>query len=81
MSIFEIIGYLAAICTTFSFLPQAVKTIRTKDTKSLSLSMYGMFTVGVLLWLIYGIYINDIPLVAANAIGFLLSGTCSGYEN
>ena len=49
----EVIGYLAAFCTTISFLPQAYLTLKTRDTESLSLGMYSTFTLGVLLWLLY----------------------------
>jgi MtN3 and saliva related transmembrane protein len=52
----ETVGYLAAFCTTCSFLPQALLTIRTKDTESLSFGMYSLFTLGVILWLVYGPY-------------------------
>ncbi|MGZ8193447.1 MAG: SemiSWEET transporter [Methylobacter sp.] len=69
----EIIGYLAAILTTASFLPQAILTIKTKDTKSLSLSMYAMFTLGVLFWLIYGLSISDRAIIFANSITLLLA--------
>lgn len=69
----EILGYLAAFCTTSSFLPQAILTLRTKDTKSLSLGMYSLFTTGVLLWLIYGINKNDSALIWANSITLILS--------
>ena len=69
------IGYLAATLTTISFLPQAILTIRTKDTESLSLSMYGMFTLGVFCWLIYGVYISDKAIIFANAITFVLAAS------
>jgi len=62
------IGLLAAACTTFSFLPQAVKTIRTKDTASISLSMYALFTFGTLMWLLYGLFTGNIPVYLANGI-------------
>jgi MtN3 and saliva related transmembrane protein len=70
-----IIGLVAAICTTFSFLPQAIKVIRTKHTKDLSLVMYSVFTLGVFLWLVYGVLIKDAPLIIANIITLLLAGT------
>ncbi len=70
----EIIGYTAAALTTASFLPQALMTLKTRNTDSLSLGMYSAFTLGVLLWMIYGIKINDIAIIIANAITFLLSG-------
>ncbi|WP_305910031.1 SemiSWEET transporter [Methylomarinum sp. Ch1-1] len=69
----EIIGYIAATLTTSSFLPQAIMTIRTRDTESLSLGMYSAFTLGVLLWLVYGVYVSDKAIIFANAITFLLA--------
>jgi len=69
------IGYLAAFLTTFSFLPQALKTIKTKNTDSISLLMYLMFVSGVFMWLLYGIIIKDIPLILANIITFILSSS------
>lgn len=75
MDIFTIVGLAAATCTTFSFLPQAVKVIRTKQTKDLSLVMYSVFTLGVFLWLVYGILVKDAPLIIANVITFILAAT------
>jgi MtN3 and saliva related transmembrane protein len=69
----EMIGYLAATLTTASFLPQAILTIRTKDTESLSLSMYSLFTLGVFCWLVYGVYISDKAIIFANAITLVLA--------
>jgi MtN3 and saliva related transmembrane protein len=69
----ELIGYAAAILTTLSFLPQAIMTIKMKDTKSLSLAMYGSFTLGVLLWLIYGFCIDNKALIYANLVTFILA--------
>jgi len=64
----KIIGLAAAGCTTLSFLPQAIKTIKTKQTEDLSLGMYSFFTLGVSLWLTYGIIIKDLPVILANSI-------------
>ena len=69
----DLVGYLAAALTTASFLPQAIMTVKTRDTSSLSLGMYSMFTMGVLLWLIYGIYLSNLAIIAANAVTFLLA--------
>lgn len=69
------LGYAAAFFTTFSFLPQAVKTIKTKDTSSISLIMYLMFVTGVFLWLIYGLFIKDLPIIVANAITLVLAAS------
>jgi MtN3 and saliva related transmembrane protein len=76
----EIIGYLAAFCTTISFLPQAYLTLKTRDTESLSLGMYSTFTVGVLLWLLYGLFIADKAIVFSNAITFVLSVTILAFK-
>ncbi len=70
----ELIGYLAALMTTFSFLPQAIKTLKTGDTRALSLTMYGVFCTGVLLWLVYGLFIGNWPLIAANFVTLMFSG-------
>ncbi len=75
MDITQIIGIIAAVLTTVSFLPQAVKAIKTKDTKGISLTMYSLFFVGVTLWPTYGILLKDLPIILANSITFLLSGT------
>ena len=63
-----IIGFAAAFCTTTSFLPQAIKTIRTKDTSGISLYMYLLFTAGTLLWMIFGIFSDNMPVMIANII-------------
>ncbi len=68
-----VIGLLAAAGTTLSFLPQALKIIKTKNTESISLSMYILFVTGVFLWLIYGILKQDIPLLIANGITLILA--------
>lgn len=75
MSFITIIGLIAACCTTIAFLPQAIKAIRTKHTRDLSLVMYSLFTSGVLLWLIYGILRNDWPVILANAVTLLFAAT------
>ncbi len=69
----QALGYFAAICTTLSFLPQAIKTVKEKDTSGISLGMYLMFTVGVLCWLIYGLNIGDIALIAANGVTLIFA--------
>lgn len=70
-----IIGLVAATCTTISFVPQAIRIIKTKHTKDLSLTMYSIFTAGIFLWLVYGILIKDLPLIISNVITFLLTST------
>jgi MtN3 and saliva related transmembrane protein len=76
----EMIGYIAAFFTTFSFAPQAVLTLRTRDTRTLSLGMYSMFVVGVSLWLIYGVLRDDWIIVLANGLTLLLSMPILGMK-
>ena len=76
----EILGYLAATLTTASFLPQAILTIKTKDTESLSLGMYSLFTSGVFLWLVYGIYISNNAIIFANTITFILAASILSFK-
>jgi len=68
MNLVTILGLVAASLTTGSFLPQAIKAIKTKHTKDLSLGMYSVLTTGIVLWLIYGILVNDIPIIASNCV-------------
>ena len=76
----EMVGYIAAFCTTASFLPQAILTIRTGDTDSLSLSMYSLFTIGVVFWLIYGLDKQDYAIIWANLITLILSATILSFK-
>ncbi|HEY7986118.1 MAG TPA: SemiSWEET transporter [Methylophilaceae bacterium] len=69
----EVIGYSAAFSTTVAFVPQAWLSWRTRDLTGISLPMYALFTLGVAFWLIYGIAINSMPVIVANAITFMLS--------
>ena len=71
----ESIGYAAATLTTLSFAPQVWKSWRTRDLSGVSLSMYLLFSVGVALWLVYGLMIGSWPVVAGNAITLALSLT------
>lgn len=68
----EVIGYFAAALTTFSFLPQVIKTVKTRDTKSLSLGTYSIFAFGVFMWLVYAILIGSGPIMIANGITLAL---------
>ena len=64
----ELTGYLAAILTTASFVPQVLRTLRTRDTRAISLGMYSLFSAGVALWLIYGLLIGAWPIILANVV-------------
>lgn len=67
------VGYIGATLTTLSFVPQAAKTIRSKDTRGLSLGMYATFTVGVVFWLGYGVLLGSWPMILSNVVTLLLS--------
>jgi len=71
----EVIGLVAAFCTTVSFLPQAIQTFKTKKTKDISLPMYSILTLGVFLWLVYGLFISSTPIIAANAVTFIFASS------
>lgn len=68
-------GYVAATLTTLAFVPQAWKTIRSKDTRSISLGMYVVFTIGIGFWLAYGFVLDSIPMILSNIVTFALSAT------
>ena len=69
----EWVGWAAAILTTVSFVSQAVKVIQTRDTASISLWMYILFTTGIACWLAYGLLIGDVSMTAVNAITLILT--------
>ncbi|APZ41909.1 SemiSWEET transporter [Acidihalobacter ferrooxydans] len=68
------IGLAAGALTTVAFLPQVIKVWRTRSARDLSLGMYFTFTLGVALWLIYGILLHAWPIILANAVTLLLAG-------
>lgn len=74
MDIASIIGSVAGMLTTIAFLPQVLKTYKSKTAKDLSLSMFLIFIAGVCLWLVYGIIRQDLPIVLANCATLILSG-------
>ena len=67
-----LIGSIAAFCTTISFLPQVVKIYRTKKTHDLSFPMYIIFSSGIFMWSLYGVMVRSAPIIAANAVTFVL---------
>lgn len=70
----DLVGYLAAILTTTAFVPQALKSWRTRDLSGVSLTMYSLFTLGVALWLVYGLLLGSWPITIANTITLVLAG-------
>ena len=69
----DLIGGVAAMLTTVAFVPQAYQSYKTRDLSGISLPMYSTFTLGVGFWLIYGLLIQNWPIIIANAITFALS--------
>lgn len=71
----QLLGLIAGACTTIAFLPQVIKTWKSRSAKDLSLSMFTIFSLGVALWLVYGFLVQDIPVIAANLITLMLAST------
>lgn len=69
-----IVGFAAAMLTTLSFLPQVIKTWKTRSTKDISLAMFIAFCAGVFLWMVYGVMIWSWPVIIANAAVLMLAG-------
>ncbi len=67
-----LIGLLAAALTTTSFIPQVIKSWRMKETKDISLWMFLILGTGIFLWMVYGLLIQDLPVILANSISFVL---------
>jgi MtN3 and saliva related transmembrane protein len=68
------LGYAAAVLTTFSFVPQALLTVRSRDVSGISLGMYSAFTAGIALWLVYGWQLGAWPIIVANTLTLILAG-------
>ena len=75
MNIERVIGLSAAALTTIAFLPQVIRSWRTRDTHAISLPMYSIFTLGIALWLVYGVLLHDLPITLANSVTLLLALT------
>ncbi len=71
MTVTSFIGFAAAILSTLNQFPQAIKVLRTRDTHSISLAMYCIVEVAITLWLVYGILLNDMPLILSNALSLI----------
>jgi len=69
----EVIGLIAALLTTAAFVPQVYKTWQTKSADGLSLTMYLVFLTGIVLWLVYGVYLNSLAMIIANSITIVLT--------
>jgi len=73
MDAVTILGLLAAALTTVAFLPQVIKNWKTRSAGDLSFGTFGLFTAGLVLWLIYGLMINNIPIIASNVVTLALN--------
>jgi MtN3 and saliva related transmembrane protein len=73
MNLIDWIGSLAAVLTTASFFPQALHTFRTRDVSGISFGMYSLFTLGVALWIAYGVMLGAWPIIIANVVTFTLA--------
>lgn len=71
----QTLGFVAAALTTFAFIPQVAYCWKTRDTQSISLGMYACFCLGVLLWLVYGLMVQQWPVVMANAVTLVLASS------
>ncbi len=69
----KILGLVAGTLTTIAFVPQVVKTYQSRSAKSLSLGMFLIFCTGTSCWLMYGLLVNDLPVIAANSVTLVLS--------
>jgi MtN3 and saliva related transmembrane protein len=76
----EWVGYVAATLTTLAFVPQAIKTIRSRDTRGISLGMYVVFTIGIVCWFGYGLVLGSWPMILANAVTFVLAAVILGLK-
>jgi MtN3 and saliva related transmembrane protein len=76
----ELLGLIAGTLTTLAFLPQVVKTWKSRSAKDISLGMFLLFSTGVALWLVYGIRLGATPIIAANAVTLILSLAILGMK-
>ncbi len=76
----DLIGSVAAVLTTASFVPQVWHSLKTRDVSGISLGMYSAFTIGVALWLVYGLLLWSWPLIIANSITLALAATILGLK-
>jgi MtN3 and saliva related transmembrane protein len=69
----NVLGFVAGVLTTAAFVPQVLKIWRTRSARDISLAMYAVFTAGVVLWLVYGIALGSVPIIAANVLTLVLA--------
>ncbi len=74
----ELLGYIAGICTAVVFLPQSIKTVKSKDVTGLALSTYIIYNIGMLSWILYGVYLHSAQMIIFNSISFVFSSIILG---
>jgi MtN3 and saliva related transmembrane protein len=75
MALLDYTGYAAALCTTGAYVPQVLRVWRTRSTKDISLKTFAVLVTGLTLWLVYGFWRGEIPLIAANSVTLMLAST------
>ena len=75
MALLDYTGYAAALCTTGAYVPQVLRVWRTRSTQDISLRMFLVLVTGFTLWLVYGFWKGETPLIAANGVTLVLAGT------
>ena len=75
MALLDFTGYAAALCTTGAFVPQVLRVWRTRSTHDISLKMFLVLATGLILWLVYGFWKGETPIIAANGATLMLAGT------
>ncbi len=75
MALLDYTGYAAALCTTGAYVPQVLRVWRTRSTKDISLKTFAVLVTGLTLWLVYGVWRGEVPLVLANGVTLALAGT------
>lgn len=75
-----LLGLIGGTLTTSSFVPQVLKAVRTKSTKDVSTGMFALLSAGILIWIVYGIRINSLPVILTNAISFVFSVVILVYK-
>ncbi|OAN48436.1 hypothetical protein A6A05_15260 [Magnetospirillum moscoviense] len=80
MTLIDVVGTIAATLTTIAFLPQVIKTLRTRRTRDISTSMWSLFSAGVALWLVYGLLLMAWPIIIANILTLVLAGIVLGIK-
>lgn len=75
MSWVSLVGLVAAFCTTAAYVPQVLHIWRTRSTQDISLGMFSVMTLGVALWIVYGVAIGSMPVIVANGATLVLAGT------